>query len=188
MVPKQQEGVDQVFHELKISTGTVEDVLKEWMKDCKIDKHITYHCSRHTAATLAISAGAELYSVSKILGHRNLVSTQVYAKVNLDKKIETVNLTKGGVRLRTIRTDLHKICDAMRKIDYICSVSCIYRAGTQKKKEKRIMAKPIKETPVLYDDDAERLEMAAHNVVPLTDEERKEIMKAYEDVKRCCAL
>jgi len=58
-------------------------------------KELTYHCSRHTAATLAISAGAELYSVSKILGHRNLVSTQVYAKVNLDKKIETVNLTKG---------------------------------------------------------------------------------------------
>lgn len=94
-MPEQMEGIDQVFHELKISTGTVEDVLKEWMKDCEIDKHITYHCSRHTAATLAISAGAELYSVSKILGHRNLVSTQVYAKVNLEKKLEAVNLTKG---------------------------------------------------------------------------------------------
>ena len=94
-MPEQQEGIDQVFHELKISPGTVEDVLKEWMKDCKIDKHITYHCSRHTAATLAISAGAELYSVSKILGHRTLVSTQVYAKVNLEKKMEAVNLTKG---------------------------------------------------------------------------------------------
>ena len=94
-IPKQVDGIDRVFHELKVSTSTVEMVLKEWMKDCKIDKHITYHCSRHTAATLAISAGAELYSVSKILGHRNLVSTQVYAKVNLDKKIETVNLTNG---------------------------------------------------------------------------------------------
>lgn len=94
-MPELMEGIDQVFHELKISPGTVEDVLKEWMKDCKVDKHITYHCSRHTAATLAISAGAELYSVSKILGHRNLVSTQVYAKVNLEKKMEAVNLTKG---------------------------------------------------------------------------------------------
>ena len=65
------------------------------MKDCKIDKHITYHYSRHTAATLAISAGAELYSVSKILGHRSLVSTQVYAKVNLEKKMEAVKLTNG---------------------------------------------------------------------------------------------
>ena len=65
------------------------------MKDCEIDKHITYHAARHSAATLAISAGAELYSVSKILGHRSLVSTQVYAKVNLEKKMEAVNLTKG---------------------------------------------------------------------------------------------
>ena len=94
-MPEQMEGIDHVFHELKISTGTVEDVLKEWMKDCEIDKHITYHAARHTAATLAISAGAELYSVSKILGHRSLVSTQVYAKVNLEKKMEAVNLTKG---------------------------------------------------------------------------------------------
>lgn len=94
-MPEQIEGIDQVFNELKISPNTVEDVLKKWMKDCNIDKHITYHCSRHTAATLAISAGAELYSVSKILGHRNLVSTQVYAKVNLEKKMEAVNLTKG---------------------------------------------------------------------------------------------
>jgi hypothetical protein len=37
----------------------------------------------------------ELYSVSKILGHRNLVSTQVYAKVNLEKKMEAVNLANG---------------------------------------------------------------------------------------------
>ena len=50
------------------------------------------------------------------------------------------------------------------------------------------MAKPIKETPVLYDNDAERLEMAAHNVVPLTNEERMEIVKAYDDVKKCCEL
>ena len=50
------------------------------------------------------------------------------------------------------------------------------------------MAKPIKETPILYDNDAERLEIAAHNVIPLTDEERKEIIKAYDDVKKCFML
>ena len=94
-MPLQKEGVDQVFHELTVSTKTVKDVLKAWMKDCGIDKHITYHCSRHTAATLAISAGAELYPVSKILGHCSITSTQVYAKVNMEKKIEAVNLTRG---------------------------------------------------------------------------------------------
>jgi integrase len=60
-----------------------------------IDKDITFHCSRHTAATLAITAGAELFTVSKILGHGSLESTQVYAKVDLKSKIEAVNLTDG---------------------------------------------------------------------------------------------
>ena len=72
----------------------------------------------------------------------------------------------------------------MKKKCYICSVSCIYRAGTQKKKEKRIMAKPIKETPVLYDEDAYRFEMAAQNVVPLTEEERAERLEAYERLSK----
>ncbi len=76
----------------------------------------------------------------------------------------------------------------MKKKCYICSVSRIYKSGTQKKKEKRIMAKPIKETPVLYDEDAYRFEMAAQNVVPLPKEEREEIMAAYEKVKDCCTF
>ena len=91
-MPKQQEGVDQVFHELQFSTGTVEDVLKEWMKDCKIDKHITYHCSRHTAATTLLTLGANLYVVSKLMGHSSIQMTEVYAKIVDQKKVETMNL------------------------------------------------------------------------------------------------
>lgn len=72
----------------------------------------------------------------------------------------------------------------MKKKCYICIVPRIYRAGTQKKKEKRIMAKPIKETPVLYDEDAYRFEMAAQNVVPLTEEERAERLEAYERLSK----
>ena len=60
-----------------------------------IEKDFTYHSSRHSAATLAITAGAELYSVSKILGHGSIASTQVYAKVNMEKKVEAMNLTNG---------------------------------------------------------------------------------------------
>jgi len=48
------------------------------------------------------------------------------------------------------------------------------------------MAKPIKETPILYDEDAYRFEMAAHNVVPLSQEEKDEIWKVYEEMKKCC--
>ena len=72
----------------------------------------------------------------------------------------------------------------MKKKCYICIVHRIYREGIRKKKEKRIMAKPIKETPVLYDEDAYRFEMAAQNVVPLTDEERAERLEAYERLSK----
>lgn len=72
----------------------------------------------------------------------------------------------------------------MKKKCYICIVPGIYRPRTQKKKEKRIMAKPIKETPVLYDEDAYRFEMAAQNVVPLTEEERAERLEAYERLSK----
>ena len=56
---------------------------------------VLFHCSRHSAATLAITAGAELYSVSKILGYGSIASTQVYAKVNMEKKVEVMSLTDG---------------------------------------------------------------------------------------------
>ena len=91
-MPEQMEGIDQVFHELKASVNTVEAVLKEWMKDCKVDKHITYHCSRHTAATTLLTLGANLYVVSKLLGHSSIQMTEVYAKIVDQKKVETMNL------------------------------------------------------------------------------------------------
>lgn len=50
------------------------------------------------------------------------------------------------------------------------------------------MAKPIKETPILYDEDAYRFEMAAHNVVPLSQEEKDEIWKVYEEMKKRCSF
>ncbi len=49
------------------------------------------------------------------------------------------------------------------------------------------MAKPIKETPVLYDEDAYRFEMAAQNVVPLSEKKREEILRNYEEVRSWCA-
>lgn len=63
-----------------------------------IEKDFTYHSSRHTSATLAISAGADISTVKELLGHSSIVSTEVYAKVNLDTKIEAVSLTNGLFR------------------------------------------------------------------------------------------
>ena len=52
---------------------------------------ITFHVSRHTFATLSITYGAELYTVSKLLGHADIKTTQIYADVINEKKREAVN-------------------------------------------------------------------------------------------------
>lgn len=66
--------------------------LEEWTKAANIDKHITFHCARHTFATLSLTLGADLYTVSKLLGHSNINTTQIYAKIVDEKKVEAVNL------------------------------------------------------------------------------------------------
>lgn len=94
-MPQKSKGDERVFHQLRITSTTVEVVLGEWMQEAGIQKHITYHCSRHTAATLLLTLGADLYTVSKILGHRSIRMTEVYAKIVDKKKIETMNLVNN---------------------------------------------------------------------------------------------
>ena len=67
--------------------GTVNDTLQHWAKVAGITKHISFHVSRHTHATMMLTLGADLYTVSKLLGHKNIATTQIYAKI-VDKKIE----------------------------------------------------------------------------------------------------
>ena len=94
-MPKQQKDKEHVFHQMQITSTTVEVILGEWMKEAGIEKHITYHCSRHTAATMLLTRGADLYTVSKILGHSSIKMTEVYAKIVDKKKLETVNLVNN---------------------------------------------------------------------------------------------
>ena len=67
------------------------DYLDRWAKAAGIEKHVTFHMSRHTCATLLLYYGADLYTVSKILGHTSIKTTQVYAKVVDDMKVKAVN-------------------------------------------------------------------------------------------------
>jgi integrase len=79
----------RVFYNLK--KWDVDRLLPIWIKDASIDKHITFHCFRHTYATLQMAAGTDIFTVSKMLGHKNIKTTQIYTKIIDEKKRETTN-------------------------------------------------------------------------------------------------
>lgn len=66
--------------------------LKRWATRAGITKDITFHTGRHTFAVLMISLGAEIYTVQKLLGHREIHTTQIYAKIIDKKKQEAVDM------------------------------------------------------------------------------------------------
>lgn len=68
-----------------------EEILKKWYQRAGITKHITFHVARHTYATMLLTYGADLYTVSKLLGHRSIKTTEIYAKIVDEKKRDAVN-------------------------------------------------------------------------------------------------
>lgn len=78
---------DRIFKGLKYSAWH-NLKLQQWVMRAGISKTITFHCARHTYATLQITNGTDIYTVSKLLGHRELKTTQVYAQIIDQKKVE----------------------------------------------------------------------------------------------------
>lgn len=74
------------------TVGAVNDSLKTWAKDAKVDKVVTFHTSRHTFATLALTLGVDVFTTSKLLGHQNVRTTQIYAEVIDAKKEQAISL------------------------------------------------------------------------------------------------
>ena len=65
--------------------------LKKWFENAGIRKHLTFHCPRHTFATVLLSNGEDIETVSKLLGHQSIAVTQVYADIVDKKKAEAKN-------------------------------------------------------------------------------------------------
>jgi len=65
--------------------------LMQWTLKAGITKHITFHCARHSFAVLQLTLGTEIFTLSKLLGHSELKTTQIYAKIVDEKKREAVN-------------------------------------------------------------------------------------------------
>jgi len=93
LLGERQDKDERVFKGLKYSAWH-NLKLQQWVMRAGITKTITFHCARHTYATLQLTAGTDIYTVSKLLGHRELKTTQVYAKIIDDKKKEAANKIK----------------------------------------------------------------------------------------------
>lgn len=64
--------------------------LENWVRDAGVAKRITFHSFRHTFAVLQLLQGTDIYTVSKLLGHKDLKTTQVYAKIVDSMKLEAM--------------------------------------------------------------------------------------------------
>lgn len=92
----QREGLaDDARVFLIFSPMTAQVKLRSVATKAGIRKHLTFHTSRHTFATTLLTRGADLYTTSKLLGHKNIKTTQIYAQIVDQKKREAVDLLDG---------------------------------------------------------------------------------------------
>ncbi len=90
-IKKQPKKKNKIFD---ISYRKAYPAMKQWLKDANLSSDLAFHNFRHTYATLQIESGTDLYTVSKLLGHKSIKTTEIYTKVTDKKKSETVNKIK----------------------------------------------------------------------------------------------
>lgn len=97
LMGERRKPTDKVFYDF-LSASPTNHAIKEWMLRAGITKEITFHCARHTFAVMMIDLGTDIYTVSKLLGHRELSTTQIYAKVlDKNKQAAVMNIPDIGI-------------------------------------------------------------------------------------------
>ena len=94
LLGERKQPTDNVFTLIQETNQRENRYLAKWVLDAGITKKITFHCFRHTFATLQLSMGTDIYTVSKMLGHKDLNTTQIYAKIIDETKRTASNRIK----------------------------------------------------------------------------------------------
>lgn len=95
-LPDRHDMEDDAKIFLSMSNSSLAANIRKWARIAGIKhKQVTFHVARHTFATLELSLGVDIYTVSKLLGHSNIATTQIYAKVVDKQKEEAVDLIDG---------------------------------------------------------------------------------------------
>ena len=92
-LPKREDAKeDDIIFKKLITLGRTNEILPKWAEQAGIKKHITFHTAIHTHATMLLTLGVDLYTVSKLLGHTNIQTTQIYAKLVDESKKKAIDL------------------------------------------------------------------------------------------------
>lgn len=83
--PREQGSVFKGFNR-----NTLYGPLKRWLQEAGITKRITFHCFRHTYAVLQLANGTDIYTVSKMLTHKHVTTTEIYLELLEDTKTQTI--------------------------------------------------------------------------------------------------
>lgn len=90
ILEKQKHNMEFVFN-LSEYTSSLNRTSKKLFKKAEINKKVHFHCARHTFATLLVTSGTNIFTISKLMGHKDIKSTLVYAKVIDEEKEKAVN-------------------------------------------------------------------------------------------------
>lgn len=104
---KNERKTDKVFNMISLSNICIN--LKEIAKLCGIDRNLTYHMARHTYATqTCISQGVPIETLSKLMGHCSIQTTQLYAKITNQKVNEDMKrlFTKVNGKYQVLESNI----------------------------------------------------------------------------------
>jgi integrase len=87
---------DSLVFNLNIKHRSMQRILNQLLDTAKITKKITFHTARHSYAIMLLANGSDLMTVKELLGHKDIKSTQVYAKVIDPSKLKAINCASSA--------------------------------------------------------------------------------------------